>query len=70
MENSNRTLGYNLKKTSFCSSESTNSEVLALDECRKQLDKFNLSDEKILDIRNYLIGVVDKSINSYLDNFR
>ena len=70
MENSNRTLGYNLKKTSFISSESTDSEVIALDECKKQLDKFNLSDEKVLDIRNYLIGVVDKSINSYLDNFR
>ena len=70
MENSNRTLGYNLKKANPINSEFPNSEVLALDECKKQLDKFNLSDEKILEIRNYLIGVVNKSINSYLDNFR
>jgi len=43
---------------------------ISLEECKIYLSKFNLSDEKILEIRNYLNGIIDKSLNAYLDEFR
>jgi hypothetical protein len=46
------------------------SDVISVEECKQYLNRFELSDEKILEIRNYLIGIVDKSINMYLDDFR
>ena len=49
---------------------SPKAEAISIEECKKYLDKFDLSDEKVAEIRNYLIGIVDKSINLYLDGFR
>jgi|GEM_PF-925437 len=44
-------------------------EIIPLKECKKYLQKYNLSDERIREIRNSLIGLVDGIINSYLDSF-
>ena len=70
MENSNKPREKSLKKVPLCLPYDANPEVVSIDECKKYLGKFELSDEKIAEIRNYLIGIVDKSINSYLDDFR
>jgi len=70
MKNSNKPRGRSLKKVPLHLPYDANSEVVSIEECRKYLDKFELSDEKIAEIRNYLIGIVDKSINLYLDDFR
>jgi len=45
-------------------------DVITIDECKKYLGKFNLDDSKLLEIKNYLQGIIDKSINSYLEEFR
>ena len=44
--------------------------VLSIEECRKYLGKFHLSDDEIVKIRNYLAGIIDKTFNLYLDDFR
>lgn len=56
-----------LKKVSLTSS---GSEIISIEECKKYLGKFNLSDEKLLELRNYLAGIIDKSFNLYLDDFK
>ena len=45
-------------------------DVISIEECRKYLGKYELDDKKLLEIKNYLLGIIDKSINSYLDEFR
>ena len=70
MKISSTTQKTGLEDTGLCSLEDTNPKVISVKECKEYLGKFNLSDERIIEIRNYLIGVVDKSINSYLDDFR
>ena len=44
--------------------------ILSVEECRKYLAKFNISDDEIVKIRDYLVGIIDKSINLYLDDFK
>lgn len=45
-------------------------EILSLPECRKYLDEPALSDEKILDIKNNLVGIVNSVINYYIEGFK
>ena len=45
-------------------------EVISINECKTFIDKFNLKEKNIALIRNYMIGIIDKTINSYLDNFK
>lgn len=45
-------------------------EVISIDECKKFTDKYELDNKNIRLIRNYMIGIIDKTINSYLDNFK
>jgi len=44
-------------------------DLVSIDECKKYLDKYDLSDEQILQLKNGLIGIVESIINSYLDEF-
>lgn len=62
----------NITKTasSFDVQEQIANKLVSIDECKQYLSKYDLSDQKIFEIRNNLIGIVDKAINSYLDNFR
>lgn len=45
-------------------------EVISLEECKRFIGNFELSDKRILEIRNNLIGIVDSAINTYLENTR
>jgi hypothetical protein len=45
-------------------------EVISIKECKRFTDKFNLNNKDIGLIRNYMIGIIDKTINLYLDNFK
>ena len=44
-------------------------EVISLEECKKYVEKFSLSDDRILGIRNSMIGMVNNILNTYLDKF-
>ncbi len=44
-------------------------EIITLDECKSILSKFQLSDQRIIEIKNNVIGLVDGVINTYLDSF-
>lgn len=71
MKNSNKTHQSSHSNNSLCiPPEDINSHVISVEDCKKYLGKFELTDEKILEIRNYLIGIIDKSMSSYLDDFR
>ena len=45
-------------------------KVISIDECKQFTKKFDLDNKNIGLIRNYMIGIIDKTINSYLDNFK
>ncbi len=51
------------------SDKAKSGDLVSFDECKRYLDKFNLSDEEIQKIRNGLIGITNSVINSYLDEF-
>lgn len=53
----------------FDNQEQVANEMISIEECKQFVAKFDLSDQKVGEIRNYMIGVIDKTINSYLDNF-
>ena len=63
---------FNNSKTINLSSahNQTIEEIVSIEECRQYVAKFNLSDQKIYEIRNILIGIANKTINSYLEKFR
>ena len=50
--------------------ESTINDLISIEECKQYLGKFGLDELKISDIRNILTGIANKTIDSYLDNFR
>lgn len=50
--------------------EQATDKVISLEECKKYIGDFNLPDNKIIDIRNFLIGVADKTLDSYLETFK
>ncbi|MDD3686357.1 MAG: hypothetical protein PHE56_06280 [Bacteroidales bacterium] len=45
-------------------------EIISIEECKQFTEKFDLDKKHIGLIRNYMIGIIDKTINSYLDNFK
>ena len=47
-----------------------NPEIVTLEECKQHLGKFNLSDERILEIRNNMVGIVDQILAAYINNYR
>jgi hypothetical protein len=58
-----QTIGSSLPKKTI------NTEIISLDECKKYVGDLNLSDQRIIEIRNSVIGIVDSVINAYLENF-
>jgi uncharacterized CHY-type Zn-finger protein len=54
---------------SFCAHKSAYEEIITLEECKKCFSKFDLTDQRILEIKNSVIGLVDGVINTYLDSF-
>ena len=55
---------------SFCAHKSVYEEIISLEECKKYFNKFELTDQRIIDIKNSVIGLVDGVINTYLDSFQ
>ena len=53
-----------------CDYKSNNDEIISIEECKKYLGKCNLTDERILAIKDNLIGIVDSILNSYLEEFK
>lgn len=44
-------------------------EVITLEECKGYIGKYDLTDQRILEIRNTVIGIVDSALNSYVKNY-
>jgi hypothetical protein len=44
------------------------SETLSIAECREILKRYTLTDQQIEKLRDNLSGIVERIINSYLDN--
>jgi hypothetical protein len=42
-------------------------DVITLDECKKYLEEYHLSDDRIMEIRNNLTGIVDSLLNAYIE---
>lgn len=63
---------FNSPKDAIISSnyENTSDEIISNEECKKYLGKYNLTDERILAIKDNLIGIVDSILNSYLEEFK
>ena len=51
-------------------SDCADNEIITIEECKEVLEKCNLSDQRVLDIRNNLVSIVDNIFNSYLENLR
>jgi hypothetical protein len=61
----------NSKKGSALSTSIINGDsIIPLEECKKLLGDYNLSDQRILNIRNNLIGIVDSVLNTYFEGFK
>lgn len=48
----------------------SDNDIITNEECKKCLGKYDLTDQRILVIKDNLIGIVDSLINSYLEDFR
>jgi hypothetical protein len=44
-------------------------EIISLEACKKHVEKFQLADERVVEIRNNMIGIVNSILNAYLSNF-
>lgn len=44
-------------------------EIITLEECKKLVGSTSLSNERVLAIRNGVIGIVNSVLNAYLENF-
>lgn len=53
----------------FCF-QSTDNEIISVKECQSYLKKYNLSDQRVLTIKDSLIGIVNSAIDSYLEEFK
>lgn len=47
-----------------------NDEIISIEECKNYLGKYKLSDERILNIKDSLIGMVDGILNTYIEDFK
>jgi len=52
------------------SSNFTEEEVISLSECRKYCKRLAISDQRMIEISNSLVGIVDSIINSYLEGLQ
>lgn len=52
----------------FPPNDLTDKEIISLDECKRYIGECGLTDPRILEIRNNMVGIVDRIINVYLEN--
>lgn len=48
--------------------KASSQEIISLKECKPYIGNFDLSDQRIIEIRNNMIGIIDHVINAYLKN--
>ena len=53
-----------------CVGKQIDDEIISDKECKKYFSKFELSDGRMMEIKNNLIGVINSIVNTYLDDFR
>lgn len=51
-------------------SQIEDTEIISVEECKKYLGKYQLSDQRIAEIRDGITGIVDNLLNSYLKDLR
>jgi hypothetical protein len=51
-------------------SQTEDTEIISVEECKKYLGKYQLSDKRIVEIRDNITGIVDNLLNSYLKDLR
>lgn len=44
-------------------------ELISLEECKAFVGEFSLADERVLLLRNSMIGIINSALNAYLENF-
>ena len=44
-------------------------DLISLEECKEIVGTFELSDEKILELRNYIVGITNTAMNKYFEKF-
>lgn len=44
-------------------------ELISLEECKGFVGGFSLPDERVLLLRNSMIGIINSLLNAYLENF-
>lgn len=44
-------------------------ELISLEDCKKFVEDYSLSDDRVLSLRNNLIGIVNSVLNAYLETF-
>lgn len=52
-----------------CANNTGAEEIIPKDECEELLVDFNLSDQKVSEIKNVMIGLANGVVGLYLDNF-
>lgn len=45
-------------------------DVISIEECKKIVSAFELSDEKVMQLRNYIIGITNSTMDIYLEEFK
>jgi hypothetical protein len=58
------------KGSLVCTQKPVLNDIISVAECKEYLGNCELTDNKVNDIKNNLIGIIDSVINSYLDGFR
>lgn len=53
-----------------CTQEPTYNDIISITECKNYLGSQELSDEKVKDMKNNLVGIVNSVINFYLEDFK
>ena len=67
----NKIQSTNLKPDNLPSTQKPIGEtIISVEECKKYLGDFELSDENAKDIKNNLVGIVNSVISIYLEDFR
>lgn len=54
----------------ICTQKPENNDIISVAEFKKYFGSLELSDEKVKDINNNLVGIVNSVINFYLEGFK
>ena len=69
MDSENSITNYS-EKGLICDQKAALDEIISIAECKEYFGEQILSDEKINDIKNNLVGIVNSVISYYLESFK